>query len=241
MQVEEGTPFDRWNDAGKLELPGEDDSVAMLAAASRTLRGGGYEHYELSNYARRGHRCRHNMVYWLGHSYYAFGVGAASFLQGRRFSRPKKLRAWEAYVDSIRDVSRSGSLPGPGAAHFVAGESEAPLGAQGRMLEGLMLQLRLADGVDLHRFAADFGADKCERLLDAVQPHAAAGLALVEWVSSPGGQGHEEAAAMPWEGAQAALALDAEDAYMRLRLSDPYGLMVSNNILSDVFAALTDG
>ncbi len=44
----------------------------------------GFEHYEVSNYALPGHRCRHNMVYWEGQAYYAFGMGAASYLEVRR-------------------------------------------------------------------------------------------------------------------------------------------------------------
>jgi hypothetical protein len=88
-----------------LDVPEESESVGMFKAASSTLRNAGFEHYELSNYAKAGHKCRHNQVYWLGHSYYAFGVGAASFLAGRRISRPKTLTAWGRYVDSLEEAA----------------------------------------------------------------------------------------------------------------------------------------
>lgn len=66
----------------------------MYATASATLRAAGYEHYELSNYALPGHRCRHNMVYWSGAPFHAFGLGAASYISGRRVSRPRQMKAY---------------------------------------------------------------------------------------------------------------------------------------------------
>ena len=54
----------------------------------------GYEHYEVSNYAAPGHRCRHNEVYWRNEPYYAFGLGSASYLHHRRFSRPRQMVAY---------------------------------------------------------------------------------------------------------------------------------------------------
>lgn len=239
-QVEEGTPFERWQSEGKLSLPQEDDGASMLCAASETLRAAGFEHYEVSNYARPGHRCRHNMVYWLGESYYAFGVGAASFLQGRRFARPKGLKAWRAYVDSIADAAR-GTLQRP---DFVAGAAEPELEQQDRMLEGLMLQLRLADGVDIERFGHEFGSANRERLLDAVQPHVDAGLASIESsivVDAASSEGRREPSvhAPGVHGPGDEGAPHAAEG-LRLRLSDPRGLMLSNQVISDLFVALTD-
>ena len=54
----------------------------------------GYEHYEVSNYALPRHRCRHNEVYWRNEPYHAFGLGAASYLHHRRFSRPRQMAAY---------------------------------------------------------------------------------------------------------------------------------------------------
>jgi coproporphyrinogen III oxidase-like Fe-S oxidoreductase len=66
VQVEEATPFGRWHEQGVLALPSEDVSVQQWVAASSMLCGAGFQHYELSNYAKPGHACKHNMVYWLG-------------------------------------------------------------------------------------------------------------------------------------------------------------------------------
>ena len=73
----------------------------MYSEASSVLRAAGYEHYELSNYALPGHRCRHNMTYWTGGEFYAFGLGASSYLGGRRFARPRKMAAYKCEQQSI--------------------------------------------------------------------------------------------------------------------------------------------
>ena len=200
----------------------------MLAAASQTLRAAGYEHYELSNYAQHGHKCRHNMVYWLGHSYYAFGVGAASFVDNRRFTRPKQLKAWQMYVDSVHDAA------GGAAGAHVAGAGEEALSQQDRMLEGLMLQLRLRDGVNLTQFAADFGAAQCQHLLDAVRQHAQHGLVQLYLLNASGQQVAYTGALPEVQQLQDV----GGDAQLCLRLADPAGLVVSNSILSDIFVAL---
>jgi hypothetical protein len=63
-QVEAGTPFARWFSVGEAPLPSHDDAAEMYEKASSMLRAAGYEHYEVSNYAKPGHRCAHNEVYW---------------------------------------------------------------------------------------------------------------------------------------------------------------------------------
>lgn len=56
---------------------------------------------QISNYALPGHECRHNKAYWHGRQYYAFGLGAASYLAGVRYSRPAKMAAYAAWVDAL--------------------------------------------------------------------------------------------------------------------------------------------
>ncbi|GFH24094.1 activating signal cointegrator 1 complex subunit 3 isoform B [Haematococcus lacustris] len=107
--VEPGTPFARKYQPGAAPLPTDTEAAAMFAGATLTLRRAGYEHYEVSNYALPGHRCRHNQVYWAGAPYYAFGLGAASYLEGRRFSRPA---AMKAYMQWVQEQQPGGPLPG---------------------------------------------------------------------------------------------------------------------------------
>ena len=69
-------------------------SVLALSDCQFMHMQAGYEHYEVSNYALPGHRCRHNEVYWRNEPYHAFGLGAASYLDHRRFSRPRQMAAY---------------------------------------------------------------------------------------------------------------------------------------------------
>jgi oxygen-independent coproporphyrinogen III oxidase len=84
LTFERGTAF--WSRLIEGELGRLDEELerTMYAAAIDALTSAGFEHYEVSNFARPDHRCRHNEVYWAGESYFAVGPGAARYVQGRR-------------------------------------------------------------------------------------------------------------------------------------------------------------
>ncbi|MEW5307713.1 MAG: hypothetical protein WDW38_008300 [Sanguina aurantia] len=167
LQVEEGTPFDRWYSPGQTPLPPDETAADMYALASNLLGSAGYEHYEVSSYAQPGHRSRHNQVYWSGAPYYAFGVGAASYLGGRRYSRPKTLPAYAKWVQSF--VGGGGGTPG---LHIPAESQEE------RLLDSVMLRLRLSDGLDLRPsspFSQDHTREAAATVWRALQPHLASG------------------------------------------------------------------
>jgi oxygen-independent coproporphyrinogen-3 oxidase len=84
LTYERGTRFWSLLNAGRLAALGEDLEREMYAAAIDRLAGAGFEHYEVSNFAQPGHRCRHNETYWTGSGYYAVGPGAARYIDGRR-------------------------------------------------------------------------------------------------------------------------------------------------------------
>jgi oxygen-independent coproporphyrinogen-3 oxidase len=105
----------------------------MYRTASARLLAAGFEHYEISNYARPGHQCRHNRVYWHNQPFYGFGMGAASYLQGLRFSRPRTRANYYHWL------AEGCPLP------------QIPETDLDRAQETLMLGLRLAEGLDLHR------------------------------------------------------------------------------------------
>lgn len=84
LTPEEDTPLGRAVAAGRLQLPGEDLSADLELAARHTLRQAGYEHYEVANYCRPGHQCRHNLNYWHNGSYLGLGAAAVSCLSGLR-------------------------------------------------------------------------------------------------------------------------------------------------------------
>ncbi|MDO4943068.1 MAG: radical SAM family heme chaperone HemW [Lachnospiraceae bacterium] len=89
--VEEGTPLA--DDSGLLEkLPDEDCDREMYQLTKVYLQQFGYERYEISNYAKKGKECTHNMVYWTGGDYLGFGLGASSYFQGQRFCNGNHLK-----------------------------------------------------------------------------------------------------------------------------------------------------
>ena len=86
--IEEGTPFGEkyGSEEGRKLLPDEDSEREMYHETKRFLRECGYERYEISNYAKPGWECRHNIGYWTGVPYLGLGLGASSYMNGSRFA-----------------------------------------------------------------------------------------------------------------------------------------------------------
>ncbi len=143
LMLEEGTPFYR-RGREDLGLPADEDTadeqaVALWEQASATLREAGYEHYEISNYARPGYRSRHNLHTWQCRDYLGLGVAAHSCVEGVRFGQSRDLERFLRGEDMI--------------------EFREELTLADRESEYIMLALRLSDGVDEAEFAARFGRD----------------------------------------------------------------------------------
>ena len=140
--LEEGTQlFDSVNDGTCAPLPDEETMEKMDALTLEKTREAGYAQYEVSNFARDGKMCRHNIVYWECLPYLGVGLNAHSDLDGRRFYNPAD---WEDYLamaesgDTAREAEGSGTL-------------------DERMFERMMMGLRQTRGVDAARFEKDFG------------------------------------------------------------------------------------
>jgi oxygen-independent coproporphyrinogen III oxidase len=162
LTFERGTTFWGRLQRGMLAALPDDTQRDMYAAAIDTLSAAGFEHYEVSNFARPDHRCRHNEVYWAGESYYAFGPGAARYIAGRRETNH---RSTTTYIHRVL----SGESP--------VAEAEE-LSPEDRAREALVLGLRRMAGVDRADFARRTGFD-----LDALAgadlgPHITAGRLL---------------------------------------------------------------
>ena len=86
--IEDGTPFGEkyGSEEGRKLLPDEDSEREMYHETQRFLRDCGYERYEISNYAKPGRACRHNIGYWTGLPYLGLGLGASSYMDGCRFA-----------------------------------------------------------------------------------------------------------------------------------------------------------
>lgn len=89
--LEEGTPFFRMWDQGHLLLPTEDDTLQMYRKCIQMLTDAGYEHYEISNFAKPQRKCKHNLRYWNCDEYVGLGVGAHSYFQGIRYHNQENL------------------------------------------------------------------------------------------------------------------------------------------------------
>ncbi len=84
LTLEKGVPLQRAVERGDYRLPEEEDWAGQFLAVKETLESAGYQHYETSNFARRGHYCIHNLIYWSNGSYLGLGLGAVSHIQGIR-------------------------------------------------------------------------------------------------------------------------------------------------------------
>jgi len=145
LTLEEGTPLHLRHQQRPLDLPDDDQSAALFLLLDARLSEAGYHHYEISNYARTGHACRHNLATWRRQGYLGVGAGAHSFDPtgfGRRRANPSDLDLWRSRVETGRDPSEELEDFDRGAA----------------MRETLYLGLRTAEGVSEAAFRARFGA-----------------------------------------------------------------------------------
>lgn len=130
LTLEAGTPLAQDYAEGLVKLPPERDQSVMFMEGAALLEEQGYLHYEISNFARMGYQCRHNMGYWEGEEYLGLGPSATSTIQGRRWSNPVSQRAWAAHV-----------------AARCPHEHDEILTPHIRVLELIMLRLRTARGL----------------------------------------------------------------------------------------------
>jgi oxygen-independent coproporphyrinogen-3 oxidase len=99
LTVEPGTPLGRAVAAGERPAPDDDDQAEKYEIADDVLRGAGFEWYEISNWARAGGECRHNLLYWARDDYLAVGAAAHGHVDGRR---GWNLRTPERYIAAVR-------------------------------------------------------------------------------------------------------------------------------------------
>ena len=100
LTLEHGTPFGRWSSKGLLPLPDPDLAAEMYEWLSVTLEENGFMQYEISNWAKPGEECRHNLQYWRGLPYLAFGAGAHGYADGYRYSNVLRIKT---YIERFAD------------------------------------------------------------------------------------------------------------------------------------------
>jgi oxygen-independent coproporphyrinogen-3 oxidase len=152
LTVAAGTPLGRRVARGEVALPSEEEMVQLWQTAGEVLGSHGFERYEVSSYARPGHRCRHNERYWTGGGYIGLGLGAHGFVrdrEGRRI-RYANLGSLESYFDAAsRLPAGTTDVLGLGSDGFAERISELH-----HARERMMLGLRTAKGVLLREVAS---------------------------------------------------------------------------------------
>lgn len=157
LSYEDGTPLTRQRDAGLLREADDEVSVEMYRRLCSRADAEGFDHYEISNFARPGFASRHNSSYWTGASYLGFGPGAHSY-DGDRLRR--------ANVSSLgRYITADGAAP-----FTTENLNDAEL-----YDEAVMCGLRTSRGIDVEEIGRRFGSSRREYLLRMAGPHLRAG------------------------------------------------------------------
>ena len=143
LTIEPGTQFGELHRLGKLRVAEEEAYAQMFERAERAFEAAGFAHYEGSNYAQPGEEARHNLHYWRGGDYLGLGAAAVGCLS----EADGGARRWKNTVDAGRYMEALGE------------EESETLGPQDRIREGLMLGLRMAEGVDGAALSARAGVD----------------------------------------------------------------------------------
>lgn len=158
--IEEGTPFA----SRTLNLPDEDAEYNMYEATAQILREYGFEQYEISNYAKKGRECRHNVGYWIRQDYLGFGLGASSLYGKERFANTQDMKK---YLENSRTPEK-------------IREKEPPLTREDEMAEFMFLGLRMTRGISKAEFERQFGSEIDAIYGDVLRKYKSMGLLLEE-------------------------------------------------------------
>jgi oxygen-independent coproporphyrinogen-3 oxidase len=169
LTVEEGTPLARDVARGRTPAPDPDAQADQYEHAQQRLACAGYEHYEISTWARPGRRSRHNLTYWRGGDYLGLGAGAHSYLDGLRHANVAVPARYTELVNQSWAASEQ-----PPTSHVATRETPSP---QLAMADALILGLRLLEGVSRAEFRTRFGVDPLRAFEVELGEPLAAGLA----------------------------------------------------------------
>ena len=168
LMYEEGTALTALRDAGRITAAAESIVADQYVALTDMLCEAGYEHYEISNYAKTGYRSRHNSGYWEGKRYLGIGPSAHSY-DGRR-SRRANPADLHGYLNRFAPVGRD-TVPEAPISSDEPFYIEEILSDEELREERVMLGLRRCEGIDLIGFRKDFGEDALSKLLDSARLH----------------------------------------------------------------------
>lgn len=141
--LEENTPMYKMHLEGQIKIPDSDFAANMYNVSSDILQANGYNCYEISNFAKKGYECKHNLVYWKRQEYIGIGVAAHSLFMDKRIAN---IENTDNYIKSIKE----GRL---------AVAEEIQLYNEEKKEETIMLALRLEEGLDIEKFNKEFNTD----------------------------------------------------------------------------------
>ncbi len=144
LTIEEGTPFHHSQEKGLMVLPPEEEQAEMLLTTIEILCTAGYEHYEVSNYAKPGFRSQHNQIYWNGGNYLGIGVSAHSYIRKGWGIRRANSSNMTEYLNHINNKG-------------TAVVDEEILSKEKAMGEAVFLGLRMMEGINVKDFEKRFG------------------------------------------------------------------------------------
>lgn len=156
LHLAENSPLYSRFPKGADAYPPDNSYVEMFELLVETLEGAGFEHYEVSNFARSGKQSRHNLAYWKNAEYLAFGVSAHRYLDGVRTSN------WRSLKRYMRD--------------WLGDETTDVIDEKTRSREAIMLGLRLRRGIELDKFEQEHGFSLAERFSAEIEKFSQAGL-----------------------------------------------------------------
>ncbi|MCB8995493.1 MAG: radical SAM family heme chaperone HemW [Bacteroidales bacterium] len=163
LSYEEGTIFDHWRKKGRIQPVPEEDSLTQFRTLIRRVTGHGYEHYEISNFAREGYYSRHNSSYWQQKKYLGIGPGAHSY-DGS--SRRWNVRNNKKYCEEMQE----------NRAYYDTEE----LSEKDRYNEFIMTSLRTLKGINISLLSHQFGTEKTDYFTQRAVKYSASGHLLHE-------------------------------------------------------------
>jgi oxygen-independent coproporphyrinogen-3 oxidase len=163
LSFEPDTPLGRRLKAGEIRQVDEQLQKDCYYAAIDAAEATGMEHYEISNFARSGRRCRHNITYWENEPYVGIGPAATGYIAGERRTNCPDLAAYLQAIEA--------GLPPPSTSEHLTGRAA--------MAEAVMLGLRLTEGIDRKAFAVRYGLDVADAFPRAISRYAQLGALVV--------------------------------------------------------------
>lgn len=153
--IEDGTLIKNWYDNGLIDLPNEDLERLMYHESVELLRQNNYKHYEISNFAKEGYECKHNLRYWKIEPYLGVGLNSHSNLFNKRFWNQSKLINYNESIESNK----------------LAVEGEEIIDKSMEIAEYCIMGLRLKSGIIKSEYLNRFGEDIDKRYRKIIKKH----------------------------------------------------------------------